>query len=959
MIFRDLGRLRVEADDIEVPLPGRRLASVLARLVASVGETVPVDALIEAIWGEQPPARSAQALETVVWRLRSVLEPDRAAGEAATVVRRLPAGYRLAVPPDAVDSHRFTALAERADEALDAGDAQLALELSETALSLWRGEPYDSLTDAAWLAPTRQRLAECRAALATLHVQALLDTGHPERALSAVVPLLAEHPFRERLWAQRILGLYRTGRQADALSAYAEAQRVLSEELGIDPGPELRSLQAQILHHAAELDPPIAAAPAAQRLVPVRLPSRRGPLIGREEVVADIVRRSRSHRLVTVTGAGGAGKTRVAVEAAHHLVADHPDGVWFIDLTELRPEDGDATRLREIIAATLDLAPRPQTPVARLIADQLRDRRLLLLVDNCEQVLDAVSPVLDEILDASSAVRVLATSREALEVGDEMVVGLAPLSRDEATALFAERLATHRPDLDPFGSDRAEVERICAAVGGLPLGIELAAARVRVFELSEVAATLAGGVAELSRSGRGPQRHASMLETVDWSYRLARPDERVLHRRLATLSGPVTAEAAGVLCSVSPLTPDDAPGLLAGLVHRSLLMPARPGGSAGVTTFRQLVPTRAHADRLLEDDERGAVTAARDRWVIDAIRQAPLTGSSGQAEASAWLRDNSTAVSATLTSVLVDSPQPAALELLSRLMLHWFERGQLLEAAHWYRSAVAAAEAGAFCGVEAALARVLELSFRGLGQDRAAAARIVAELPALLDPPAASAALAGEVLVLVAVSTWVAQAAEVGAPAATAAMAIGERIGRADITVRARALLDMHRLGAPDRKSALADAREILAEPHDNEFAAFVASYACAMAALADGDPEAGLEWMRRTALAHRVLAMHPTSELLEDVARILASTDGSLEAVRCYAAAQAMHSRDGLPWPRLPHSASVIRSLRDRLPDDVYDRLWRSGERLGISRDPVTLLDEWLPAGGPSGTSGAAASSA
>lgn len=954
MEFRDLGVLRVEVDDLELPLPGRRIASVLARLLASVGEPVSADALVEATWGEQPPARAPQALETVVWRLRGVLEPGRGVRAAATVVRKQGDGYLLAVPDESVDSRRFTTLTDQANRALAAGKASDALALSEAGLLLWRGEPYASLTDASWLPAVRQELVERRLDMSACHVQALLDTGEPERALSALLPLLDEYPFDERLWGQRMLGLYRTGRQADALAAFGAAQRMLSGELGIDPGPALRSLQNAVLNQSPELDPPAAPQPAGQN-APLRLPSRRSALIGRDAAVAELTERTATHRLVTVTGPGGVGKTRVAIEAGHRMHARQPDGAWFVDLAGVRPEEGDVARLGEIIATTLELAPRADIPVSRMLAEHLRSRELLLIVDNCEQVLDAVCAVVDGILEDAPGVTVLTTSREPLDLAGESVVQLSPLAAEDAAALFVDRLAGVRPDLDPVG-DSGEIGEICESVGGLPLGIELAAARARVFELNEVAASLADNAAGLSRSGRGPQRQASMQDTVDWSYRLARSDEQLLHRRLATLPGPVTLEAATALCSVSPLTGDQAPALVAGLVHRSLLISMRPSGRTGVTTFRQLVPTRAHAERLLDPADRAAAREACDRWVIDSIRRAALDGQIGQAEASAWVLANRTAVAATLNSTLVDASAPSGLELLTRLTLYWFERGQLLEAAHWYRGAAMADDSGVFTGGEAALARLLGLCARALSQDRLAAARIADELPELADPAEESASLVGQALVLAAVSTWVAQAHEVGLRVSSAAVRVGRRHGLPQVHVRARALADMHRLDSAERADAVLDAQQILRDPAGNEFAAFVAAYLCAVSASRDGEQSAAMDWAGRLAQAHRALAMHPTSELLEDLGGLLHRAGRRSDAVRCLAAASARHARDGVPWPRLPATTTVIDELTRSMSAAGYERLWRSGERLGTSLDPSVLLDEWFPAAGPTATGPASA---
>ena len=292
-------------------------------------------------------------------------------------------------------------------------------------------------------------------------------------------------------------------------------------------------------------------------------------------------------------------------------------------------------------------------------------------------------------------------------------------------ALFAERLANLRPDLSPEGSDRDRIAEICAAVGDLPLGIELAAARARVFELREVAASLSLSPARLERRGPGPERHASMLDTVDWSYRLATPEEQMLHRRLAIVSGPVTLDAVRSLCAEAPLTDDRAPDLVSGLVHQSLLAAIRPTRTGGPTSFRQLVPTRAHADLHLDAAERAAVQAAQDKWVIGYVLTAPLDGRIGQAAASVWVEDNVTAVRATLTSTLVSNPDPVSLDLLARLMFFWFERGRMVEARRWFDAVTALPQVCELSACDVAIAAALDGCAHGLIQDRAAAEQML------------------------------------------------------------------------------------------------------------------------------------------------------------------------------------------------------------------------------------------
>jgi predicted ATPase/DNA-binding SARP family transcriptional activator len=878
----------------------------------------------------------------VVWRLRSALEPGRAPRETGTVLQKEAAGYRLAAPLLNVDSAQFVSAAQRSAELLALRDAAAALEVSEAALALWRGEPFEGVRDAAWLEPVRERLSGLRLDISECHVQALLESGQPERAVSELVPLLAAQPFRERYWAQRMLGLYRSGRQAAALDAFAEARRILADELGVDPGPDLRRMHERILAQDRGLDGPLARSRASAPGSPANLPSRRTRLIGRDQDVDSVLAQSSGHRLVTLIGPGGAGKTRLAIECAHRLRLGRDDGVRFVDLAPVAVGSG-AAEIWDELAAALELRAQPGTPSRRLVLDQVAGAELLLVLDNCEHVAARASEVVDELLERCSGLTVLATSREPLMVAGERTWPVEPLDDAAAIALFADRLSDLRPDLDPDGADRAAIAEICAAMGCLPLGIELAAARARVFELREIASSLATSSARLERPGRGPARHNSMLDAVDWSYQLALPDVQVLHRRLACLPGAVTLDAIRALCSVSPLTTDQAPDLVSALAHQSLLSVIRPSSNRGQTMFRQLVPTRAHADRHLDPRDRAAVDAARDAWVAERIMSAPLDGRIGQAEASEWIADNMTAVRATLASTLISDPDRIGLELVARLTIFWFERGRMLEAGRWFRAVATLPIRISIAGVDSAVAAALVGCAQGLIQDREGAEqRLAAALPDLIDPPAEHAVLVGEVLVLIATAAWVCRLSELGLSAATAAVAAGETFDRPHVTTRGRALQAMHRLWLGDRVTSLLATERVLADPGGNEFAAFVAAYARSRADRDAGDPAAALGWMRRAAQAHQALGMHPTSELLEDIARLLELTGSSAEAVRCLGAAAELHAGDGLSWPRQPETRQALERLEKAMPVADYERLWAAGQRLGQA-DPEALLNHWL----------------
>jgi DNA-binding SARP family transcriptional activator len=429
--FRDLGTVQVAVDGIATAVNGRRLESVLALLVARVGEVVTVDALVDAVWGPSASGRAAQSLESLVWRLRKVLESERVAGETATLLQTDERGYRLAMPPPSVDSHRFLQAAEAVPAFLAAGDAERALDIAETALALWRGQPYLGVPDADWMPPVRARLEEARLALEQLRAAALLKTAQPERALRELGPLLSAHPHREQLWGHRMVALYRCGRQSEALQAFADARAALADELGVDPGPELRALHRRILTQDPDLD-------LRSGDQPLRLPRRRSELVGRATELAELTSLLREHTLVTLTGPGGTGKTRLAVEAAHLSRHPHPDGVWFIELADVEDTDDPAV-VWSRIALTLGLAPQPDATTEHVASTFLAHRRVLLVLDNCEQVLDAARAVTDRILDTCPAVTVLITSREPLDLPDEHVLPVPPLPPDLAAALFRQR----------------------------------------------------------------------------------------------------------------------------------------------------------------------------------------------------------------------------------------------------------------------------------------------------------------------------------------------------------------------------------------------------------------------------------------------------------------------------------------------------------------------------------------
>lgn len=527
--FCDLGPLTVLIDGVERSPGGPRPTAALALLLINMNRRVSADALREAIWGDATGEHAASTLDTHLFRLRKVVEPGRRSGEPPAVVISEPGGYRLVAAPDQVDSLRFAQLAADAAELLRTGQPDRARRKTEEALGLWRGRPFDPVADESWAAPAVGRLREVHEQLLESHLQALLDCGEPELVLRDVEPILAEHPLRERLWAHRMVAAYRCGRTDDALDTFRRARGRLRDELGIEPGPELRELQAAVLagdegRLGRRPAPRPASGPAPGE---VRLPRPAGPMFGRTEELDRVRELIVTVPLVTLTGAGGCGKTRLAVEAARAMGAEFVDGIQFVDLTTVPDDD----QVAEAVVSALGLAPASTGRPVDAVRTFVRDRRLLLILDNCEHVIDGAAALVDEVLVPGAELAVLATSREPLQAGEEVVLALGPLpvppddgpavppavgpaddpvdvAGSPAVQLFLARAglggAARTGDRT---ADLALVARICRAVDGVPLAVELAAGRVRAFSLTEIARQVAGDLPGLGQVRRGAPAH--------------------------------------------------------------------------------------------------------------------------------------------------------------------------------------------------------------------------------------------------------------------------------------------------------------------------------------------------------------------------------------------------------------------------------------------------------------------
>jgi predicted ATPase/DNA-binding SARP family transcriptional activator len=610
LAFGILGPLQVTKGGRALPLGGPKQRALLAALLLERNRVVARDHIVDALWGDRPPASAANSVHIYVSKLRRLLADGDRGNDGVLCTE--PPGYLLRVPASTVDATEFERLLARGKEAVTSGAWAEAESILERALALWRGTALADLAPERFFQPEVARLEGLRLEALMGRVEALLGAGRHAEALAELGTLVAQHPLEERLRAQLMVAFYRAGRQADALQTYRAFRNRLAEDLGLEPTPVLRKLEQAILRQDASLGPVAQLAPrpgAASRKFPssrvgtsVPIPST--PLVGRARELAETAGLLAQHRLLTLTGAGGSGKTRLALELATTIAGRFPDGVFWVPLQALRDP--------ALVDSAIATAVGSDGP----LLEHIGSKRVLMLLDNFEQVV-AAAPTVSAVLAGTENARFLVTSRQPLELEVEQRYEVEPLADADAVVLFCQRARSVLPAFRPTPA----VEEICRRLDGLPLAVELAAARTILLEPEDMLARLDARLPLLaSRAPEVPDRHRTLDATIDWSYELLPPDEQHLFRRLAVFRGSFSVEAAEAVCEADL-------DRLESLVAKSLLR--RPGGGRPVL----LDTIREHAlERLDESPEANDVRRRHAEFFLALAESANLNAAAGGAQ---------------------------------------------------------------------------------------------------------------------------------------------------------------------------------------------------------------------------------------------------------------------------------------------------------------------------------------
>ena len=675
--FEVLGPLTVRVAGAEASLGSGRQRLLLALLLVDAGRPTPVPRLIEQIWGDDPPATATAALQVHVSALRKVLG-DR--------LRWTPGGYLLDVPDEAVDARRFEALLAPLGGRGAAGAGGVAR--LRDAEALWRGEPYGGMGESPALAAERHRLEELRLGAVETRAEIELALGRHEALVPELTPLVRASPGRERLVANLLLALYRSGRPADAQVTYRMVTETLRDQVGVPPSPELAALAEAIGRQDPTLDLPPRSLP---------LPATR--FVGRRAELDQLAAALGTARILTLTGPGGVGKTRLAIQICRETAAGYPDGIRWLDLAGLTDPDGVLPRL----ADALGVREHPGTTLRESVTARLRTGRHLVVLDNCEHLRPASSDLAGTLLATCPGVRVLATSREPLRVPGEVLWPVAGLSlagpggvdaTSDAVRLLTVRAREVRRDFRLTDRDTEVAVALCARLDGLPLAIEMAAAQLRTMSINELAPRLARQL-DLTAARPTPPRHRTLRAAIDWGYGLLTEPERAAFRRLAVFAdgGPLDAaeQVAADPAGDPPHTAAEVASTLFELIERSFVTPSF-GIDDAPTRYTMSQGLHDYAvERLAESPDGTAARRRHAQWCRDlAVRSAEFGGDLHGEHLRALRAEQDNLRAALRWCLGPTGDHELALEIAASLWWFWWLTGMISEGRQWLEQAVAA-----------------------------------------------------------------------------------------------------------------------------------------------------------------------------------------------------------------------------------------------------------------------------
>ncbi len=677
------GEFEVVRGGVAIPVRGAKQRALLAILALNRGSPVSADRLIDQLWGDGQTAKPANALQAQIVQLRRTL------GASAIVTTE--SGYALDISAADLDAARFEDLVAEGRRLSTEGEVARASTVLGDALGLRRGEPLSEFAYAGFADAERAHLNELALVATEYRIEADLELGHHNELVGELEALCRDHPLRERLWELLMLALYRAGRQAEALRAYTEIRDRLVDELGVDPGSSLRELETRVLDHDPSLVAEQWPAPHSTALqsVPGNLPEPLSRFLGRDAELEQVDEAIASNRLVTLIGPGGVGKTRMAIEAAAHFREQHPGGTWLIELAGVADPEGVAPAaagtLGALRPALSDAEPSGST--AELIARHLAGRSLVVVLDNCEHVIDEAASLADTLIGKVPGLRLVATSREPLGVPGEILIPIAGLAPPAAVELFVDRARAVQPGFEGDGPAEAIIDGICRRLDGLPLAIELAAARLRALPLSTLAERLDDRFALLTRGARTAlPRQQTLRAVVDWSYDLLFDDERRLFTRLSVFVGGCELEAIEVVCADPEVPLADVLDVMSRLVDKSLVT----APVSGEIRFTQLQTLWQYGTNRLDDSDEADTVRARHaayyrRFAENANER--LRGAAGP-EWSERLNQELGNLKTALDWYLAAGNVDAALSLASGIAWLWFINTDFAEGARWLASAL-------------------------------------------------------------------------------------------------------------------------------------------------------------------------------------------------------------------------------------------------------------------------------